>query len=141
MNTYRSLSVIKAVQYTGSPIPDVTCGGSDHEHREKGCDSSRRYHLHVHTAAVGGMTVLKPGDWIYPVSGGPFAVAADDKFRQGFEVPAPMTAPMTEPEPLVYAVPDGTFSASSLPPAKPEEIVADLKTIDEILTESKDATN
>lgn len=134
MNTYRSLSVIKAVQYTGSPIEDVTCGGTEKDYREKGCDNSRRHLPHVHTAEVGGLTALRPGDWIYPIFGGPFGVVSDEKFRGGYEVPAEPVVPADEPV-ITFMVNTEvpSFSASSLPPAKPEEIVSDLAAIDELL--------
>ena len=89
MNRYRSLETIQAVQYLGEPIPGVTCHGSEDEVRANGCDSSRKIHPHVHTQAIGGMTVLKTGDWIFPLPGGPFGVASDTRFRGSWEVPAP----------------------------------------------------
>lgn len=88
MNTYRSHSTIDAVQYTGVAIEGITCGGSDAEFAARGCDPSRRKHTHVHTAATGGITVLQPGDWIYPIPGGPWGVAGDQKFRGHWEVPS-----------------------------------------------------
>lgn len=156
MNTYRSLSVIKAVQYIGLPIEDVTCGGTDKDFREKGCDNSRRHLPHVHTAAVGGLTALRLFDWIYPSPGGPFAVVSDEKFRGYWEVPAPVSEPSAQqpagepgeappvPEssqgetPAYYTVnvQNATFSASSLPLANPETVVSDLKAIDDILSEA-----
>lgn len=87
MTSYRSLETIKAVQYQGEPIPDVTCQGSNEEFLSNGCDSSRRNVPHVHTMAVGGMTCLQKGDWIFPLHGGPFGVASDAKFRSHWEVP------------------------------------------------------
>lgn len=87
MDKYRLLETVEAVQYAGEAIPDVTCEGSDPEFRLNGCDSSRRFVRHVHTSEVGGMTVLKPGDWILPVSGGPYRVVADAEFRSVVEVP------------------------------------------------------
>lgn len=154
MNTYRSLSVIKAVQYTGSAIPDVTCSGSDQEYRERGCDTSRRYHPHVHTVQTSGITVLKTGDWIYPVFGGPFAVVSDEKFRTGFEVPPPAEPPqvqlpaveqtvsLLEAETPVSTpeVPEA-FNSAALSPADPGDIISDLAKIDGILAEAKDSAN
>ncbi len=86
MNSYRSLSTIDAIQYTGAPIDGVTCSGSNEDYREKGCDNSRRHLPHVHTLTVGGITVLQPGDWIFRVVGGPFGVASDAKFRASWQV-------------------------------------------------------
>lgn len=84
MTTYRSLATLDAIQYHGEPIPGVTCDGN----RDKyGCDSSRAHLTHVHTRAIGGITVLKDGDWIMRSDGGPFAVAEDAEFRKCYEVP------------------------------------------------------
>lgn len=103
MTTYRSTRTIEAVQYTGQPIPGITCDGShDNEAiRNKarfaaGCDASRAHLPHVHANVTGGMIVLMATDWIYAVPGGPFAVLHDQDFRAAFEVPA---APAVEPEP------------------------------------------
>lgn len=94
---YRSLEVIKAVQYQGEVIPDVTCEGSEKQRLFNGCDNTRAHLPHVHTQAVGGLTVLKTGDWIFPLNGGPFGVAPDMKFRSHWEVrPEPVEF---EPEP------------------------------------------
>lgn len=83
MQAYRSLATIKAVQYQGDPILNITCDGN----RDKyGCDSNRAHLPHVHTRAVGGITVLKPGDWIMPSEGGPYAVAEDGNFRACYQV-------------------------------------------------------
>jgi hypothetical protein len=89
MNSYRSLQTIQAEQYLGDPIPGVTCHGSPAEVQANGCDSSRKNIPHVHTKETGGMHVLKVGNWIFPVAGGPFAVADDVRFRSNWEVPAP----------------------------------------------------
>lgn len=95
MTTYRSKDTIQAVQFTGDAIPDITCGGSPAEVQANGCDSSRKQHRHVHTQAIGGMTVLQPGDWIFAVPGGPWGTASDGKFRAHWEVPAvPITPPL-----------------------------------------------
>lgn len=105
MNTYRSLQTIQAVQFTGEHIPDVTCLGSstDPEIRDKaraanGCDATRAGLPHVHTKAVGGITVLAPGWWIFAVPGGPWAAQPDATFRAGWEVPDPnaVTPKVTE---------------------------------------------
>ena len=117
MNTYRSLETIKAVQFTGDPIPDVTCHGTPEQVQANGCDSSRKLHPHVHTQATGGMTILKPGDWIYPVPGGPFAVASDAKFRAHWEVPAPEAAPAAP------TFPESVPGPVDLAPATAPEVV------------------
>lgn len=93
MDRYRLLETVAAVQYTGWAIPDVTCEGTDPQYAQHGCDSSRRYVHHAHTQAVGGMTVLQPGDWILPVPGGPFRVVPDAEFRSVVEVPEVVEAP------------------------------------------------
>lgn len=106
MTTYRSKETIYAVQFTGTYIPGVTCDGSstDKDTRDAaryaaGCDSSRAHHLHVHTQETGGMHVLKPGDWVFPVIGGPLGVASDEKFRAHWEVPEVMIAPVDQVAP------------------------------------------
>ena len=123
MNTYRSTQTIEAQQFTGEPIPDVTCGGSPDEVQAHGCDSSRKHLPHVHTQAIGGMTVLKPGDWIFPVHGGPWGVATDARFRSSWEVPAPLAAvppsAVTKPEVPASAT---TFPADSPVPVVPAGI-------------------
>lgn len=86
---YRSLETIKAVQYKGDPIPDVTCSGTGKDLEKNGCDPSRRLLPHVHTAATGGMTPLRADDWIIPVRGGPFMVSSDAHFRVHWEVSEP----------------------------------------------------
>lgn len=86
--TYRSLQTIDALQYTGDPIPEVTCSGVDDDYQKNGCDGTRKHLPHVHTRALGGLTVLKPGDWIMPEQGGPFDVASDEKFQANWEVKA-----------------------------------------------------
>lgn len=103
MTTYRSKETIQAVQFQGSPLPGVTCDGSslDKDTREAakyaaGCDPSRAHHLHVHTQDTGGMKVLKPGDWIFPLIGGPWGTASDEKFRGHWEVPEVKTRPTIE---------------------------------------------
>ena len=88
MNRYRSLETLQAIQYLGEPIPDVTCHGTPEQVQTNGCDPSRKQHPHVHTQATGGMTVLKVGDWIFPMAGGPWGVASDARFRGSWEVPA-----------------------------------------------------
>lgn len=117
MNTYRSLNTIQAVQFTGDPIHGVTCGGSESEVFANGCDSSRKQHIHVHANVTGGMVVLQPGDWIFPVSGGPWGVASNAKFCGAWEVPdvKPATiegleAILNGPEPIVYVQKDGSVS-------------------------------
>lgn len=81
--SFRSLATQEAVQYLGEPIPGVTCDGDVGKH---GCDSSRATLPHVHTAATGGMTCLKYGDFISPQAGGPFVAIPDTVFRAYFEV-------------------------------------------------------
>lgn len=123
MTFYRSLEVIKAVQYTGEDIPGVTCSGTDEEFRANGCDPSRRRHIHVHTQAIGGMTVLQSGDWIFPLPGGPFGVASDQKFCGRWEVP------VIAPEPFA--------AEPALPePSPAPTILPDLKKIDALLAEA-----
>lgn len=87
MTRYRLLETVAAVQYTGDAIPDITCDGTEPEYARNGCDASRRHVRHAHTQAIGGMTVLQAGDWILPVSGGPFRVVPDAEFRSVVEVP------------------------------------------------------
>lgn len=123
MNRYRSLDTIYAVQFTGEPILDVTCHGTPADVQAHGCDASRKQHTHVHTQATGGMTVLKPGDWIYPVPGGPWGVASDGRFRGSWEVPAPIPAmtavPASEPVelPSVVLFPEAVPQAAVAPGA------------------------
>lgn len=119
---YRSLSVIEAIQYAGIPIPDVTCEPKTEaeeeakRRRDNGCDTTRAHLAHVHSNTPGGLTVLKDGDWITRVAGGPFAVISDVQFRVNFEVPSGIVpaedlpedgqavvlapAPVIEPEPV-----------------------------------------
>lgn len=94
MNTYRSKLTIEAVQYTGGDLFGITCEASSTDpmlvqraREANGCDSSRFQMPHVHANVVGGMVVLKRGDWIFPVPGGPWGVASDDRFRASWEVP------------------------------------------------------
>lgn len=104
MQRYRSLESKEAVQYLGEPIPDVTCEGTGDQKMVNGCDPSRAHLPHVHTAATGGLTCLKPGDWIMPIVGGPFVAVSDGLFRSYFEVPPPspglFLVPAPEPEPI-----------------------------------------
>lgn len=99
MNHYRSLQTIEAIQYTGTPIPGVTCepqadAKAEAERRKNnGCDTARAHLPHVHANVSGGLVVLKEGDWITPVYGGPFAVLADDYFRANWEVPITIMEP------------------------------------------------
>lgn len=93
MPDYRSKATITADQYVGEVIPDVICDGNRDKH---GCDGSRAHMPHVHTRANGGITVVKPGDWIVAVRGGPFDVYPDGMFRSLYEVPEhepPVAAP------------------------------------------------
>lgn len=87
MKTYRSTHTIDALQFNGDPIPGVTCTGVDDDYQKNGCDGTRKHLPHVHTKAIGGLTVLKPGDWIMYEPGGPFDVASDQKFQAHWEVP------------------------------------------------------
>lgn len=139
MTRYRSKETISAVQFTGTHIPDVTCAGSstDKDTRDAaryaaGCDSSRAHHLHVHTQAIGGMTVLKPSDWIFPVSGGPWGTASDEKFRGHWEVPEAEAVPVFGSDGVVYGkqyASDGSLvgTIAAAPAAK---------TLDELLAEA-----
>ena len=125
MNAYRSLQTIEAEQYLGTPIAGVTCEATniDPNVAERavmaaGCDSSRKHLPHVHTQAIGGMNVLKVGDWIFPVRGGPFGVASDKTFRQSWEVESATELTTAErearwngPEPTGYLQKDGSTSA------------------------------
>lgn len=128
MTTYRSTQTIQAVQFTGTAIPEITCGGSPAEVQSNGCDSSRKQHIHVHTQAIGGMTVLQPGDWIFAVPGGPWGTASDAKFRAHWEVPAATTKPtiaeleaiLNSPAPTVYVQSDGSLGAVPVPEASPD---------------------
>ncbi len=86
MKSYRSTATIRAVQYLHEAIPGIVCYGLPADLKEHGCDSSRKHQPHVHTTATGGMTVLKKGDWIMPVAGGPFEVSSDKNFRAGWDV-------------------------------------------------------
>ena len=108
MTKYRSLNTIEAVQYTGAPIPGVTCDGHTNEQARMnaGCDSSRIHLPHVHGNTIGGMIVLAPGNWIFPVADGPWGVASDAKFRGSWEVPAeaPTAPPATFPDEIPLAV-------------------------------------
>lgn len=97
MQSYRSKQTIQAVQYKGDPIPDVTCAGGADERIKNNCAPMFAHLPHVHTKATGGLTCLKPGDWIVPERGGPFAVASDARFRTSYEVPEEANAdPQTE---------------------------------------------
>ena len=131
MTTYRSLETLQAVQYTGAPIEGVTCSGTPEEVQKHGCDSSRKHLPHVHTQAVGGMTVLAPGMWIFPLHGGPFGVAPDVRFRSNWEVPKEVVA--AEPE----AFPGEAQGADGQPvslAAVPEQIPA--PSLDDMLREA-----
>lgn len=140
MTTYRSKETISAIQFQGTPIAGVTCDASslDKDTREaakyaNGCDSSRAHHLHVHTMATGGMTVLKPSDWIFALVGGPWGTASDEKFRSHWEVPevaavesatAP-AAPVTEPAPPPQKTLDELLAEAGLPSAEEIKAVMD----------------
>lgn len=138
MQAYRSTATSLAVQYTGEPIPDVTCGGSSpdetirHAARQlNGCDPSRAHMPHVHTAEVGGLGVVTPGCWIMPVRGGPFCVVEDAQFRAHFEVPEPVTIESLE---ALLKAEDGS-SVSILPDGtvvqEPGKSVTGMPTTDE----------
>lgn len=141
MERYRSLQTIEAVQFTGTAIPDVTCHGTPEEVTTNGCDSSRKQHPHVHTKETGGMHVLIPGDWIYPVSGGPWAVATDALFRASWEVPG---ASPSEEQPETASAPDSVeqiLSQYGLPPIKKirkalTAFETPAKTLDQMLAEA-----
>ncbi len=94
MTTYRSKATIEAVQYTGAHLPGIMCdGGSGDETTSRnarmanGCDGTRAHLPHVHANVTGGMQVLAPGWWIFPVEGGPWGACTDEKFRSSWEVP------------------------------------------------------
>lgn len=87
MEKYRKFETVQAVQYLGEPIPDVTCEGTKEQRAVGGCDNTRAHLPHVHTRAIGGLTVIQKGDWIEPVTGGPFRVWSDANFRAYQEVP------------------------------------------------------
>lgn len=108
MNTYRSIETIQAIQYTGEPVAGVTCAGTPAEVQLSGCDASRKHLPHVHTQSIGGMTILKAGDWVFPVAGGPFGTASDGKFRSHWEVsvPTPVALPVAVSVPAPVAVPE-----------------------------------
>lgn len=115
MQPYRKLETRLAVQYQGDPIPDVTCEATEKQLEVNGCGSdSRRIHPHVHTMSVGGLDVLRPGDWIMPVPGGPFCRVDDATFRSYFEVPAAEVP--AAPAPLI-ATPESAPPVT--PPAPP----------------------
>lgn len=121
MTRYRKLESMEAVQYTGETIPGVTCEGTEEQRRANGCDNTRAHMPHIHSRSMGGLDVVKPGDWIMPVPGGPFCRVTDGMFRQHFEVPeevAPVevavaqgidTAPPVDTAPS--ALPDPTPAA------------------------------
>ena len=74
----------------------MTCLGSstdpvvrDKARAANGCDATRAGLPHVHTKAVGGITVIAPGWWIFAVPGGPWAAQPDATFRAGWEIPEP----------------------------------------------------
>lgn len=94
MERYRKLETVQAVQYLGDPIPDVTCEGTREQRAVNGCDNTRGHLPHVHTLAIGGLTVLKKGNWIEPVAGGPFQVWSNARFRAYHEVPESESALM-----------------------------------------------
>lgn len=103
MNSYRSLQTHLAIQYVGEPIPGVTCEGTEEQRKVNGCEGSRGHMPHVHTTSVGGLDVLRPGDWIMPVDGGPFCRVPDGMFRLYWEVPPPVPPAIkaqTAPTPL-----------------------------------------
>ncbi len=110
MTHYRSLATLPAEQYLGVPIPGITCDGDRDKH---GCDSSRGHLPHVHSNTVGGLTVLKYGDWIMPQAGGPFAVAPDAEFRAYYEVPEATPVPSVVFETRTYA--DGVVATGPGP--------------------------
>ena len=116
MKTYRSLNTIEAVQYQGAPIPGITCDGHTNEQSRMnaGCDSSRVHLPHVHGNAIGGMIVLKVGDWIFPVQGGPWGVASDGKFRGSWEVPAEAKAPTFPDEVSLAVVPEAASTGNAV---------------------------
>jgi hypothetical protein len=103
MKTYRSKQTIQAVQYLGDPIPGITCHGTEAERMKSGCDSSRCHLPHIHTKAVGGMTVLRVGDWIFEEDDGPFAMKHDAGFRAFWEVPEDASEPVVAPIPTPAA--------------------------------------
>lgn len=129
MTHYRSKTTLEAVQYTGQPIPDVTCEGdsTDKDRREaarqrNGCDGNRAHLPHVHTQVVGGLSPLILGMWVFPVIGGPFGVASDAKFRASWEVPEPAVdvptpEPVVEPEPTKLPSLDEILAYAGLPTA------------------------
>lgn len=123
MTSYRSLTTIQAVQYAGEPLPGITCEGSDQEMKDNGCDSSRRQLRHVHANVTGGMVVLKPGDFIFPMPGGPWGVSSDERFQASWEVPAPAPAPAVVPTAVLEPLPPrqpvtiDTFPTQPLPGA------------------------
>lgn len=111
MNRYRKLESMEAVQYTGEPLPGITCEGTPEQRNANGCDNTRAHLPHIHSKSMGGLDVVKPGDWIMPVLGGPFCRVPDGMFRQHFEVPGPVevVVPVVETAPL--ALPDPTPAA------------------------------
>lgn len=105
MQKYRKLETVEAVQYQGEPIEGVTCEGTETQRAVGGCDNTRAHFPHAHTRAIGGLNVLKAGDWILPQPGGPFMVLSDEKFRGYCEVPvvAPVVAPVNTAPPAIEA--------------------------------------
>lgn len=121
MNSYRSLQTHLAIQYVGEPIPGVTCEGTEEQRKVNGCEGSRGHMPHVHTTSVGGLDVLRPGDWIMPVDGGPFCRVPDGMFRLYWEVPPPVPPAIkaqAAPTPLSYQL---TGARPPLEPTPPPE--------------------
>lgn len=132
MQAYRQKATSLAVQYTGKPIPDVTCGGSSTDEAVRqaarqlnGCDPSRAHLPHVHTAQVGGLGIVTPGCWIMPVRGGPFCVVEDAQFRAHFEVPEPFVENPPSPPPAEpYPDPPAEPYIDPVPAAEPDPLPA-----------------
>ena len=137
MTKYRSLQTIEAIQYTGTPIADVTCepladANEEAQRREKnGCDTNRAHLTHVHTNVPGGLTVLKHGDWISRVPGGPFTAIPDLQFRTNWEVSTATPKPepdggktVTAPAPAKVAAPAEPAEQRHPEPAAAEETTA-----------------
>lgn len=129
MTIFRSRQTIEAVQYTGTPIADITCepraDDKEEAERRKNCHSVTSA-PHVHAAVPGGLAALKEGDWITPVPGGPFAVITDAQFRANWEVQesAPAEHKLKRP-PLPETAddqPEVATSARSTPTTKSEKV-------------------
>ncbi len=120
MTTYRSKQTISAVQFQGAEIPGVTCHGGGDEpiarakvRMDNGCDSSRAHLPHVHANVTGGMQILSPGWWIFPVDGGPWGACTDEKFRASWEVPdGAAEAPAIEEPAAIDAAPSAPDPAA-----------------------------